>query len=45
MLDLIAALRPAQTAAFSLQRGGAAIDLTVTVGKRPAVRRDNVDRN
>ena len=40
MLDLIAALKPGETASFSLRRQKNLVETTIRVGKRPPLRRD-----
>ena len=40
MLDLIAALKPEERAAFRLRRDKTIIEVQVKIGKRPAMRRE-----
>jgi S1-C subfamily serine protease len=40
MLGLIAALAPGQNSRFSLRRDGKAVDLAITIGKRPRPSRE-----
>jgi Do/DeqQ family serine protease len=44
LLNAVAALKPHETATVSVQRGGSALDVKVTVGQRPPSRPANIDR-
>jgi len=44
LLNAVAALKPHETAIVSVQRGGSAIDVKLTVGQRPPSRPMNLDR-
>jgi len=44
LLNAVAALKPHETATVSVQRGGSALDVKVTVGQRPPSRPVNVER-
>jgi serine protease DegQ len=44
LLNAVAALKPHETATVSVQRGGSALDVKVTVGQRPPSRPASIDR-
>jgi Do/DeqQ family serine protease len=44
LLNAVAALKPHETATVSVQRGGSALDVKVTVGQRPPSRPVNIER-